>query len=664
MNRQLEILSLVGILAVGNAAARGQYEPPPAMPPEGEVLKQISSRTDQLGRLIANLRSLGAKDPFLADVEIYHKAAVYIQRHGEFYDKDAGKWTLEALDRGMLRASQQSRGEAPWINMPGVSVVRGYRSLVDGSVQPYAVTLPADYGQGQPKKWRVDVVLHGRNAKLTEVSFLHAFAEKPAPKDQPFVRIDIFGRGNNAYRWAGEADVNEALDNFVGVEGALGRVGLLDSQRFVLRGFSMGGAGTWHLGLHRPDRWCVMGPGAGFTTTHGYIKDLPQELPSYVESCLRIYDAVDYAENAVNVPVVAYSGSDDPQKAAAQNIEDKLKRLGIPMTHLVAPGLKHEFPAEWQKKAEAEYEKYVEKGRSEYPKHIHFVTYTLKYSGCDWVEILALDRHYQRSLVDAEYADDRYKVKTENVRVLNLRMPVGAARGDVALNVDGQDVLGMGVRSAGGIHVFLEKRDGKWVSVLPERLLTDRLRNVQKTAGLQGPIDDAFTGPFVCVRGTRAAWNNAVQQYADAELDRFASDWSKYLRGDLPVKRDEEVTPEDMATKHLILFGDPSSNTLIAQVMPALPFRWTKDKITWDAKDYEAAEHVPVLIYPSPLNANRYVVLNSGHTFGAADFAGTNARLYPRLGDYTLLKAKVAKKESAVVTAGLFDDFWRTTAPK
>ena len=27
------------------------------------------------------------------------------------------------------------------------------------------------------------------------------------------------------------------------------------------------GAGTWHLGLHRPDNWCVMGPGAGFTTT-------------------------------------------------------------------------------------------------------------------------------------------------------------------------------------------------------------------------------------------------------------------------------------------------------------------------------------------------------------------------------------------------------------
>ena len=255
-------------------------------------------------------------------------------------------------------------------------------------------------------------------------------------------------------------------------------------------------------------------------------------------------------------------------------------------------------------------------------------------------------------------------MKTENVRVLDLRLPVGSARGDVAVNIDGQEVAGMGVVSAGAIHVFLERRDGKWTSVLPQVLLTDRLRNVQKTAGLQGPIDDAFTGAFLCVRGTRTPWNEDVQQYAETELDRFASDWSKYLRGDLPVKRDEDVTPEDMATKHLILFGDPASNTLIAQVMPGLPFRWTKEKITWDGKEYSAAEHVPALIYPSPLNAQHYVVLNSGHTFGAADFAGTNARLYPRLGDYALLKAKAAKKDGAVVRAGLFDDFWRVTTPK
>ena len=74
---------------------------------------------------------------------------------------------------------------------------------------------------------------------------------------------------------------------------------------------------------------------------------------------------MDYAENAFDVPVVAYAGADDPQLQAARNIEEKLKPLDIPMTLLVAPGLKHQFPAEWQKKAEKEYEKYTrQRGRN------------------------------------------------------------------------------------------------------------------------------------------------------------------------------------------------------------------------------------------------------------------------------------------------------------
>jgi hypothetical protein len=71
------------------------------------------------------------------------------------------------------------------------------------------------------------------------------------------------------------------------------------------------------------------------------------------------------------------------------------------------------------------------------------------------------------------------------------------------------------------------------------------------------------------------------------------------------------------------------------------------------------------MIYPSPLNTARYVVLNSGHTFHAADFQGTNALLYPRLGDYAVLKLAGTERDPLAVdvaTAGLFDDFWKLSA--
>ena len=44
------------------------------------------------------------------------------------------------------------------------------------------------------------------------------------------------------------------------------------------------------------------------------------------------------------------------------------------------------------------------------------------------------------------------------------------------------------------------------------------------------------------------------------------------------------------------------------------------------------------MIFPNPLNPYKYVVLNTGHTFPSEDYSKTNALLYPRLGDYAVLR--------------------------
>src|SRR5262249_23320585 len=206
-----------------------------------------------------------------------------------------------------------------------------------------------------------------------------------------------------------------------------------------------------------------------------------------------------------------------------------------------------------------------------------------------------------------------------------------------------------------------------WQDVVPAVVVTDRFRNLQKVHGFQGPIDDAFTTSFLCVRGTGTPWNDAVQKYADGDLKRFQREWHQFFRGDLPVKDGVDVNDEDINRFNLILFGDPASNSLIAQVIDRLPLKWNKDSIALNGKSYAAAEHVPALVYPSPLATHRYVVLNSGHTFHADDFRGTNALLYPRLGDYAVLKLKPTDKEPLgveVTEAALFDEFWQFPASK
>jgi hypothetical protein len=194
------------LLLTAMPAARGQdYKPPAANVPSDEAMKQIAAKSSRLGQMLAALRKQGVADNVLADAEVYLRGARAIVRHNEFFHKDSTAWTLDGLDRGMLRARFLASGETPWLLASGQTVARGYRSRIDGSVQPFAVTYPHDYGKDPKKRWRVDVELHGRDTSLTEVKFLNSHnGDRAVPKDQDFVKLSIFGRGNNAYRWAGE----------------------------------------------------------------------------------------------------------------------------------------------------------------------------------------------------------------------------------------------------------------------------------------------------------------------------------------------------------------------------------------------------------------------------------------------------------------------------
>ena len=51
-------------------------------------------------------------------------------------------------------------------------VVRGYISKIDGSVQPYGLVVPDTYTHKTLNNYRLDVWLHGRGDKLTELSFI------------------------------------------------------------------------------------------------------------------------------------------------------------------------------------------------------------------------------------------------------------------------------------------------------------------------------------------------------------------------------------------------------------------------------------------------------------------------------------------------------------
>ena len=167
---------------------------------------------------------------------------------------------------------------------------------------------------------------------------------------------------------------------------------------------------------------------------------------------------------------------------------------------------------------------------------------------------------------------------------------------------------------------------------------------------------------FLVVPPTGTGWHPAVDRLRGRVRGPVRGRVGQVLPRQAADPREYDACPTSLTAGNLVLFGDPQSNPLIAKVLPKLPITWTKDKLVVNGVEYDPKTHVPVLIYPNPLNPSRYVVINSGHTFNEADLKGTNALLYPRLGDWAVIKPTPTEKDPAaseVVAAGLFDENWQ-----
>ncbi len=647
--------------------AQGQR---PAVPLPPVVLtplqrQQLDSGVAELDRILGQLAAKRADAALVADVAIFHKAGRMLQENpDEFFVPEDVPKHLAVLEQGLSRGRDLLAGRAPWTNQ-AARRLHGYVSDLDGSVQPYALRIPVSYDGTKPV--RLYVWLHGRDQRLTEAAFLdRAQRVTPStsnPADEGQIQLDVYGRWNGiAFHWAGEADVFEAI-------AAVRQRYKIDPQRIILRGFSMGGCGAWHIALHHPGFFAAAEIGAG---TWPLRSQLPG-FPAYQEGPLRIYENIlDWSLNAFNLPIAGHGGENETgtssipppppgtktrgQLESSLRVRAQLEKEGFPSAgdpfDLRVPGTPARFfiskntghgtGPEVRQKLDVFLKEHGDRGLVP-ADHIRFVTFTTRYPSSGWVTVEHLAKHYQRAEVNARRleAGRRYELTTQNITRLTLRETVSAQ----TLSIDGQT---LSVKPAP--QLTIEKSNGRWAMAKP-------VKGLHKIHALQGPIDDAFLSPFLLVRPTGQPWNVAAHEQALRLLARFDRLYAKGLRAHPRVKDDKDVTAEDIAKYNLVLFGDPGSNRWIARIQGKTPLRWSRQQVSLGAQSYPAADHIPALVYPNPLAPNRYVVINSGMTIEDREYRGEYGM--PRLGDYAILKAKAKEEWPDVIAAGLFSETWQ-----
>lgn len=549
-----------------------------------------------------------------------------------------GQDALERLKRGELPSIDEQRSKRnEW----------AYVTPTDGSIQPWYLFVPTRYDPGKPTP--LVVFLHGWVPTTSKADpWVPGMDTLSVADDHNVLFLVPYGRRNSDFQGVGEVDVLDTIEETK-------RYYNVDTARIYLMGTSMGGFGTWLIGAHYPDLFAAIAPISGQSDYFVWY-DLDRErLPGWKHDMIAMFNPLDLAENALNLPAYCQHGAIDPLVPVKHSriMVRRLRELGYHVEYYEEEGTGHYIY--WDKECYKRALNFLLQHKLDrYPKRVVYKTYTLKYNRAYWVTIDELEQWGQPAKVDARVGDDgAVSVTTENVAALTLDLPPGLVgqRESVRVTING-NAQEKALPADRKLHLRLVNGEG---GVL------------RKTHEICGPARDAFNTPFIVVYGTTGPEERDKEN--ERKANRFVREWKAFADGEPTVKTDSEVTAEDIETKNLMLFGRPGDNSILARIADRLPIKIDDAGVEAAGKRFEGENVGLWMIYPNPENPKRYVLVVSGYFWG--EYV-SDAHRYDLIPDFIIFDDRKERDPhlttgpyrmeiptNHALCAGFFDKNWR-----
>ncbi|MEM7156721.1 MAG: prolyl oligopeptidase family serine peptidase [Myxococcota bacterium] len=434
---------------------------------------------------------------------------------------------------------------------------RTRRSEVDGSVQFYGVRPPVEV---EPEhNYGLILTLHG--AGVGGAGQAAAYSSKQwayiiAPTNRrPF--------GFDWEEW-GRLDALEALEH---AESFFS----IDPQRIHLTGHSMGGHGTWQLGVHYPTRFRVIAPSAGWISfdTYGSL-GIPDGVPGAARAASK---TIEYITNFEKSPVYIIHGTADDNVPSfqAQTMFDALQGIAPELWYHAQPGAGHWWDADptepgadcvdWEPMIDVMRDRAVDPD----PLDFRFI------SAGAWVNpehsyarILSEDSPLAHPELLSTLDGDAVTLETTNVRSLEIDVAQLLGQGITSLTVDGDDV----------------PLDGNVVTLGP---------TTGKTPEVHGPLNQVFHEPVCFVYA-----EDGAPQYR--EYAAFLTSWWSVIgNGQAITVEVGDLTSEIEENYNIIHLGIPRDEIL--DLPDAMDFELVDGGLVFGGQEFTQA--ALAFVYPA-----------------------------------------------------------------
>jgi len=522
-----------------------------------------------------------------------------------------------------------------------------YRDEVDGSPQYCRAYLPLNYDPA--KKWPLVIQMHGYNpanpvyVRWWAADSRYAGIDTEFSNHQEVIYMEPHGRGNASYLGMGDSDVVHAIAEAK-------RLFSVDEDRVYLTGDSMGGWGTWEIANRHPDLFAAIAPVFGGSDYHSRMSE--EELAK-LSPLDRFFNEKEstwaMADGLLNMPIFVHHGDADQ----SVNVEYSrwavrlLQRWGYDVRYQEFPGRSHE--ALESQNGNMSIEWFLEHRRNPNPRHVRIRSAELRNATAYWAHVLQEANPLAFMAVDAELVD-RNVIRLDTENVLDITLSPSAVLVDqakpvkVVWNGSAQEMRfengGLRLTAAGYQPAALHKNER-----------------------LPGSTTDFTVTPFAIVIGT-VSKDPEMAALCRRKAETFINGWRDWQKQEPRVFEDTAMKDADVAKYSLLLIGGPDANRVTAQLATRLPLQISTDRIAIDGKSFAVKDAGVQMIYPNPLNPERYVWIAAGTSTDGMYFCGpspTNSYdwEYIVMDGHIPARGQSASSLKTRVVSGMFDYNWR-----